>query len=106
MRGVPGVVHLRGRGCGDVVYVRVAHQLMTSSRVVLGEIISQVTTTWLPGDIELALPNSVANPVESHVYGLGPAVLDSVVGEAHSAAVVAGDVGATLWVAHVGECLP
>ncbi len=47
----------------------------------------------------LSLVDTVTNPVESHIHGLGPFLLDSVIGDAVGCSVVSLDRHWQLWVA-------
>ena len=53
------------------------------------EEIGEIVCTLTPCDSELALANSVADPMEAHVDGLGAVELDTVIGHADSAGIVA-----------------
>ena len=53
----------------------------------------------------MALADTVANPVEAHVDGLGSSMFDRVVGEANSAVVVREDGCGALRVAKIRERL-
>ena len=57
-------------------------------RMVLSEVIRLVGQARLPVDSELALLDSVADPVEPHVHCLGAFCLDCVVGDAAGRGVV------------------
>jgi hypothetical protein len=57
-------------------------------RVVFGEIVGIVISARFPMDNKLALAYAVANPIKTHVNGLGPALLDGVIGNAGSGDVV------------------
>mmetsp|Transcript_45299 Transcript_45299/g.45853 ORF Transcript_45299/g.45853 Transcript_45299/m.45853 type:complete len:94 (-) Transcript_45299:150-431(-) len=61
---------------------------MVAGRVVLDEIVGLVVTSWLPVHAELALLHPIANPVESHVHGLGLLCFDCVVGDSFGCGVV------------------
>ena len=55
-----------------------SYLLVVLGRVVLGEIVTKVSTAWGPIEVVLALFDSILKPVESHVNGFGAALLDSV----------------------------
>ena len=55
----------------------------------LGEKIREVVRATAPQYAELLLGDAVADPVETHVAGLCTLQLDAVVGDAHSAGIVA-----------------
>jgi hypothetical protein len=61
---------------------------MMGRRMMLGEVVGLIGFTWLPVDDELALVNSVADPIETHVHGFGAALFDRIVGDAFGAFVV------------------
>ena len=44
----------------------------------LGEVITKVSTAWCPIEVELSLFDSILEPVESHVNGLGASLFDCV----------------------------
>ena len=50
---------------------------MVTGRKVLREVIRKVVTARFPMDYELALLDSVSNPVKAHVNGFGPFLFDS-----------------------------
>ena len=54
-------------------------------------------------DSKLRLSDAITDPMEAHVDGLGPLLLDAVGGNADGARVVAHDDGGSLGIAHVGE---
>jgi hypothetical protein len=55
--------------------------------MMLGEAVGLISFSWFP---EMALINPVADPVETHVHGVGSALIDSFVGYACAAIVVRG----------------
>ena len=56
--------------------------------MVLGEVVSLVSGSRLPEDVELFLANTITNPIEAHVNGLRVFHLDRVIGDAGSSAIV------------------
>jgi hypothetical protein len=54
-----------------------AHTAMVSGCVVLGHIVCEVSSSRAPVDMELALVDTVFEPVEAHVNGFGSLLLDS-----------------------------
>ena len=54
----------------------------------LGEVVADVFTSGLPVDQEMALFDTVSNPVEYHVYCLGTLLLDCVIRNSGSTLVV------------------
>jgi hypothetical protein len=63
------------------VKVKGAHLVVMSRRVVLSELISQVGSALLPMDAEVALVNTVADPVKTHINCAGSAFVAAVVVE-------------------------
>ena len=55
----------------------------------LGEEVSDVVRTFYPFDGELALLNSVANPVKTHIDGFGLVSFGGAIGDADGTGVVA-----------------
>ena len=53
-----------------------------------GKIISPVQNSSFPVDVELALADTVANPVEVHIDGFGSFLFDRVIGDAKGGTVV------------------
>ena len=45
-----------------------AHGLVVSRRMVFGEIVSPISDAGLPEGVELALPCTIAYPIEAHVH--------------------------------------
>ena len=70
-------------------------------RVMLGIVIGLVALAGFPINVVLFLFLAVADPEKAHVKGLGALLLDSVVGQAGSSAVVGLDRGRRLFVAEV-----
>ena len=67
-------------------------------------VICVITTSALPADLELSLLDSVLDPEEAHVHGLGALSLDGVVGDSCCYLVVGDDCGGyALGVPHFGE---
>ena len=65
-----------------------AHADVVSGRMMLGDVVAEVFMTWSPGDEELALFRAVLDPIETHVYCLGPLLIDIVDGEVNCCSVV------------------
>ena len=57
---------------------------------------SQISLSWGPIDLELALGDAVAEPVKAHVNGFGSILLDGVVEDTIGSAVVGLDRGRML----------
>jgi hypothetical protein len=64
------------------VKVKGAHLVVMSQRVVLSELISQVGSALLPMDTEVALADTVADPVKAHINCAGSVLFDGVIGDA------------------------
>lgn len=61
---------------------------MMGSGMMLGKIVSAIEDAFFPVDVELALADAIADPIEAHVNGFGALLLHGVVGDAGSGAVV------------------
>ena len=64
------------------------HYAVMADRVMLGEVIGQVALAFGPVDVEVTLSFAIADPVIAHVHCLGSTLLDEIVGNAISGAVV------------------
>ena len=62
--------------------------LMMGGPEMLGEVVAEIFTSWLPVDQDMALFDTVSNPLESHVYCLGTFLLDCVIRNSGSTLVV------------------
>ena len=56
--------------------------MVMGSRVVLGEVVAEVSAAGFPINDKLALPGAVLDPIEAHIDGFGYFLLDCAVGEA------------------------
>ena len=87
-----------------------ANKFVVSRAVVFCKIVSQISFSWDPIDLELALGTVVLEPVEAHVDGFGSVLLDGVVEDTIGSAVVGLDRGRGLFVSQfsdgdaVGDC--
>ena len=79
--------------------MHLADNLVVGHRVVLGPVVAQVVSSFFPVDSELALADTVPDPVELHVHGLGPALFDTVIDNSICHLIVCLDVGGRLGVA-------
>ena len=77
--------------------------MMMRWRMMLGEVVGFVETSFLPVDVELSLTDTVADPVVAHVDGFGAFLLDGVIGNAGSGGIVSGNRGWRLGVAEFFE---
>ena len=64
------------------------HGAMMCGWVMLGKIVCLVVFPRSPVNVKLTLTNSVANPVEAHVNSFRALLLDAVIGNPSSRAVV------------------
>jgi len=71
-----------------VLNVDGASDTMVLIGMVFGKVVGAITDPTSPVDNELALANTVADPVKTHVHGFGAFLFDGVVGDARSSAVV------------------
>ena len=51
------------------VQVYRSYDTLMSRRVVLGEIVTEVSADWFPINEELTLPGAVIDPIEAHIDG-------------------------------------
>ena len=65
-----------------------SHETVVRRRMVLRKVISQVHGSGGPKNFEMALTDSVLNPIVAHVDGFRTSLLDSVVDDAACGAVV------------------
>ena len=67
------------------------------------EVIGEIGWAGGPENSELALCDTVADPIESHVDGLGSDLFDGSIDDATGGGVVSCNWGSWLWVAHFLE---
>ena len=86
---------LTGSGFGRCSRVEVdgAHLDVVAWWVMLGEVVGEVAGAGGPLDDELALADSVLDPVEAHVVGFGALDAGALVGESVGGRVVSDDWG-------------
>jgi hypothetical protein len=72
--------------------------------MVLGKVVGDIVFTGTPMNYELALLDSVADPVIAHVYSFGATLFDRFIGDASCACIVGLDWCGSLWMAHFLEC--
>jgi hypothetical protein len=64
----------------------------------LGEEIGKLLSAWNVKDFELALSNTITEPMEAHINGFGTSDLEGIVGKTNSCSVVyIDDCGTILW---------
>ena len=80
-----------------------AHSLVTSGRMLFGEVVSKVATARGPIYVELALFDSITDPVKTHIHGLGLLLFYCVVDDANGCGVVCLDGGGWLGMVHFFE---
>ena len=73
------------------VQVGRAHKAMRVRRVVLGEVVTEVSAAVFPINEKLALPGAVMDPIEAHVDEFGSFLFYCAVGEAFGGGVVDAD---------------
>ena len=88
---------------GIVEHVLWSYFLVMAGRMVFGVVVSFVDAARAPVDDELALFDSVADPVETHVNGAGALLLDVLIGNATGGRVIGEDGSGILWVPHFDE---
>ena len=71
--------------------------------MMLGEIVRTIEDAFFPVDVKLALADSVADPIETHIDCLGALLFDGVVGNAGSSAIVGNDGRGRLRMAELFE---
>jgi hypothetical protein len=79
--------------------------MMMGCRMLLGKVVCVVVFAQFPIDAELILLQAATDPVKAHVYGLGLALFDGVVGNAAGGRVVCFDWSIGLRMTHVQEGL-
>ena len=72
-------------------------------RVVFGVVVGEIVCSLSPVDEELALADSVADPVEAHIHGFGSSLLHCFVADAGGTGVVCLNGSGWLWMPHVVE---
>lgn len=82
-----------------ITNIDLAHFPMMGRRMVLREVVGQVVGAFLPVDAEVALADSVADPIKAHVYGFGSTLFDFVVDDAFGNGIVSLDWSGRLGVA-------
>ena len=76
-----------------------AHSAVVGGGMMFGEVVAVVVFAWGPKDLELALADTVADPIEAHVNCFGALLLDGVIDNSLSAGVVRLDWSCWLLVA-------
>ena len=84
------------------MYVYGSYLFVMDGGMVFCVVIPVVSAAWGPVDMEVALADTVANPIEAHVDGFGAALFDCVVGYAFGGAVVGGEDCGRLGPSHFG----
>ena len=70
---------------------------------VFGVVIGEIDVTWCPEDVEVALTDTVTNPIKTHVHGSAAFLFDGVIGNAIGACIVGLNGSGWLWVSHGDE---
>ena len=69
------------------------HESMMQSGMMFCEVISKVVSTLLPVDKELALANTVLDPVKTQIHCFGSSLANGAIGNACGTGVVSLDGG-------------
>ena len=80
------------------VQVGRSHDTVMGRRVVLGEIVTEVSAAGFPIDEKLTLPGAVLDPIEAHIDGFGYFLLYGSICETFRGRVVDTDWSWWLWV--------
>ena len=65
-----------------------AHVHMVGWGMVLGEVVGQIPCPCIPIELELSLLDTVSEPVEAHVHGLGAFLFDGVIQDAITCCII------------------
>jgi hypothetical protein len=84
--------------------VACAHQFVMGRGMVLGKVVSEIFFTSTPMNDEVALLDSIADPVKAHVNCFGSALFDCFVGNASGAGTVGLDWCGSLRMVHFLKC--
>ena len=71
--------------------------------MMFGEVVGAVADAAAPVDDELSLPDTIANPIKTHVHSFGAFLFDGVIGDARGSAVVGDDWRCRLGMAELFE---
>ena len=71
--------------------------LMVLGGMMFGVIVGLVALARPPDDMKLFLSDAITNPIVAHIHSLGAFLLDRVVSNAGSSAVIGGYDGWRLW---------
>ena len=75
-----------------------SHDTVMGRRVVLGEIVTEVSAAGFPINEKLTLPGAVLDPIEAHIDGFGSFLLYGAICETFRGIVVDADWSWRLWV--------
>ena len=87
-----------------LIQIFTVHDLMVGWSMVFGEIVSAIKGSGCPVYIKVFLTHAIADPIVSHVHGLGAFPFDRVVGDAIGSVVVGAHWSRGLGVSHFFEC--
>ena len=76
---------------GSWVQVGRSHNKVMGRRVVLGEVVNEVSASGFTINEKLAYPSAVLDPIEAHIDGFGSFLFDCAVGKAFRGRVVDAD---------------
>jgi hypothetical protein len=77
---------------------------MMGCGMVIGKVVGEIVFTGTPMNYKLALLDSVADPVKSHVNGFGATLFDCLIGDASGACIVGLDGCGSLRMSHFLKC--
>jgi hypothetical protein len=86
-----------------VTEIYITHAVVVLYRAILGEVVGQILSVWLPLDDKVIQLYLVANPVIAHLVRVF--LVDSAISDTNSALVVTDDDSGFLGVAKVSECV-
>ena len=80
-----------------------AHSLVMSGRMLFGEVVSKVASARGPIYVELALFDSITDPVKTHIHSFGSLLFYGVVDDAEGSGVISLDWCGWLGMVHFFE---
>ena len=82
------------------VYIHWMHLAMMVRWMIIGEIFSQISSSWFPKHIVAALADYILYPIETHIHSFGTILLDGVIYYPVRGGVICMYWRFLLWVAH------
>jgi hypothetical protein len=80
------------------------HKAMVRRRMVLGEAVCKIVSSWDPENVELALLGAIPHPIKRHVHSARALLFDSSIEDAICDGIVNLHGSCRLGMAHFGEC--